>query len=51
MQKRLAATLGEIVSVLMRSPQHRHVFLADLEVSVLPALATGQFALAEAKHQ
>jgi hemolysin-activating ACP:hemolysin acyltransferase len=41
------ATLGQIVLVLMRSRQHRHSFLGDLEWLVLPAIATNQFMLAE----
>jgi hemolysin-activating ACP:hemolysin acyltransferase len=49
--KRIAAAFGEIVSVLMRTPAYRHLFLADLEWLVLPAIATGQFALAEARQK
>jgi len=49
--KRVAAAFGEIVGVLMRAPQYRHVFLSELEWLVLPALATGQFALASARHK
>ena len=51
MQRRVAAAFGEIVAVLLRSPQHRHMFLADLEWLILPAIATGQFALAEARQK
>lgn len=51
MGRRVAAAFGEIVAVLMRSPQHRHAFLSDLEWLVLPAIATGQFALAEARQK
>ena len=50
MSRRVAEGFGKIVAVLMRSQQFRHAFLADLEWLVLPAIATGQFALAEA-HQ
>jgi hemolysin-activating ACP:hemolysin acyltransferase len=42
-----AATLGQIVSVMMRTPQHRQTFLADLDWLVLPAIATNQYALNE----
>ena len=35
--------LGQIVSVLMRSPKHKHYSLADLEWLVLPAVLSGQF--------
>ena len=48
---RLSATFGQIVSVLMRTPQHRYAFLSDLEWLVLPAVATGQFSLAEAQDK
>ena len=51
MQRRVAAAFGEMVAVLLRSPQHRHMFLADLEWLILPAIATGQFALAEARQK
>lgn len=51
MGKRIAAAFGEIVGVLMRTPQHRHAFLADLEWLVLPPIGAGQFALAEARHK
>jgi len=49
--KRITTAFGEIVAVFLRAPAHRHLFLADLEWLVLPALATGQFALAEARHK
>ena len=40
-------TLGQIVTILMRSPQHKERPLADLEWLVAPALRTGQFQMAE----
>jgi len=43
-----ALAFTRIVSVLMRTPSHRHAFLADLEWMVLPAIATGQFAILDA---
>lgn len=49
--RRVAMAFGEIISVLLRAPSHRHLFLADLEWLVLPAIATGQFALAQARHK
>lgn len=49
--KRVSSAFGEIVGVLLRAPQYRHAFLSELEWLVLPALATGQFALAEARHK
>lgn len=47
--KMLAASYGEIVSVLMRSPHYKHYSLADLEWLVLPPLLAKQFTLAEAR--
>jgi hemolysin-activating ACP:hemolysin acyltransferase len=42
--------LGQIVSVLMRSPQHKHYSLADLEWLVWPAVASGQFRIVQAQQ-
>jgi cytolysin-activating lysine-acyltransferase len=50
MAKLMATALGEIVSILMRAPAYRHVFLSDLEWCVLPAIASRQFALAHVRH-
>lgn len=49
--KRVSSTLGDVVTLMMRARQHRHAFLADLEWMVLPALASGQFAIAEGRHK
>ena len=49
--KRAVTSLGEIVAILMRNPAYRHLFLADLEWLVAPALAAGQFAVARAQHK
>jgi cytolysin-activating lysine-acyltransferase len=49
--KQAAAALGEIVSLLMRSPADKHHSLADLEWMVLPAIVTGQFAVADAQSK
>ncbi len=46
-QKSLAFT--QIVSLMMRSPQHRTYSLSDLEWLFLPALQANQFRIAEAK--
>lgn len=46
-QKSLAFT--QIVSLMMRSPQHRAYSLSDLEWLFLPALQHNQFRIAEAK--
>jgi|SRR5271166_4173976 len=42
--------LGQIASVLMRSPQHKHYSLADLEWLVLPAVLSEQFRVAQAQQ-
>lgn len=49
--KQLAASFGEIVSLLMRSPSDKHHTLADLDWLLVPAVARGQFALAEAQSK
>ena len=41
-----SASFGQVVSVLMRSSQHKHLTLADLEWLVVPPLTAGQFAVA-----
>jgi hemolysin-activating ACP:hemolysin acyltransferase len=47
--KLAAANLANAVALFLRSPAHRHYTLADLEWCLLPALARGQFMVAEAK--
>lgn len=47
--KQISANFGEIVAVLMRSKRHRQLPIAYLETVVVPAVATGQFAVAEAR--
>lgn len=42
-QLTLAGALGEVVWLFMQSPGHRHLFLADLEWLVMPAMMLGQF--------
>lgn len=44
--KKILAAFGEITSVFMRSPHHKHHTLADLEWMVIPAVTTGQFSVA-----
>lgn len=46
---RAAASFGGIVALLMRSGEYKYYALADLEWLVAPAVATGQFVLAEAQ--
>jgi hemolysin-activating ACP:hemolysin acyltransferase len=45
----IAASLGGIVSILMRSKEHRHIPIGDLEALIGPAIAAEQFAIAEAR--
>lgn len=45
---RATAIFGQIVGLLMRSERHRHHFVADLDWSVVPALANNQFLVSEA---
>jgi cytolysin-activating lysine-acyltransferase len=49
--KLFAASIGDIVVVLSRSPAHKHYSLADIEWIVSPAVATGQFYVAEMAHE
>jgi hemolysin-activating ACP:hemolysin acyltransferase len=44
--KATAAIFGEVIGALMRSPRHRRMRLEELENVVVPAIATGQFAVA-----
>jgi len=48
--RQVDVTLGQIVTILMRSPQHRERPLADLEWLVLPAILSGQFRVAQAQQ-
>lgn len=45
--KLFAASVGDIVVVLSRSPAHKHHSLADIEWMAMPAAAAGQFYVAE----
>jgi cytolysin-activating lysine-acyltransferase len=47
--RRLMASFGELVTLMMRSPRYRHTFLAELDWLVAPAIATRQFSVAEAR--
>ena len=49
--KQLLMSFGEIVSVLMRSPQFKTVALGEIEALVVPAVTTGQFLVAEAQSK
>ena len=41
--------LGQVVSVLLRSPMYRHLTIGDLEWLVIPAIRAGQFSILEAQ--
>lgn len=45
----MATLLGEVVWLLTQSPTHRHLFLADLEWAVMPALMLRQVHLFRSK--
>jgi cytolysin-activating lysine-acyltransferase len=45
--RQVDATFGQIVTILMRSPQHKFLPLADLEWLVLPAVFGGQCSVAQ----
>ncbi len=49
MSKRLSSAFGDIVMLLMRSQSERKRPLSDLEWMLVPAMQTGQFAVAEAQ--
>ncbi|WP_329647371.1 toxin-activating lysine-acyltransferase [Hyphomicrobium sp.] len=49
--KQSAAALGEIVSVLMRSPTTRQHQLSELEWMVMPAIKHGQFLVAHSRSK
>ena len=48
LSKLFAASIGDMVVVLSRSPGHKHCSLADIEWMVLPPVSLGQFYVAEA---
>jgi len=47
--KKLQASFGEIVSLLMRTQDFKNMRLTGLEDLVVPAITTGQFMIAEAQ--
>ena len=51
MSKALMAALGQVVTVLMRTAEHRGKPLADLEWLAIPAVMTGPFAVVEAQSK
>lgn len=48
---RLWASVGECVSILMRSRSYRDLTLAELEILLVPPLSTGQFMIAESRSK
>jgi hemolysin-activating ACP:hemolysin acyltransferase len=51
MNPKLTPELGRLVSILMASPVHRRMSLADAAMMLLPPIATNQFFVAEAKKK
>lgn len=49
--KKMASAFGEIVAVLMRSPADRKRSIGDLEWMIAPAVARGQYLIAEAQSK
>jgi cytolysin-activating lysine-acyltransferase len=49
--KQVSSSFGDIVTLLMRSESERGRTLADLEWMVVPAMQSGQFAVAEAQSK
>jgi hemolysin-activating ACP:hemolysin acyltransferase len=49
--KHVASSFGQIVTLLLRSPQDRKRPMEDLEWMVIPALQNGQFVVAEAQSK
>ena len=49
--KHVAASFGEIVTLMMRSAADKAITLQDLEWMVVPALMRGQFAVADAQSK
>jgi hemolysin-activating ACP:hemolysin acyltransferase len=49
--KHLAATMGELIGLMARSPRHREHRLSDIRWLVVPAIRTGQYSLATAQSK
>jgi cytolysin-activating lysine-acyltransferase len=49
--KHLAATMGELIGLMARSPRHREHKLSDIRWLVVPAIRTGQYSLATAQSK
>ena len=48
--RQVDVTLGQIVTILMRSPQHKERPLGDLEWLVLPGILSGQYRVTQAQQ-
>lgn len=49
--KLFSASIGDLVTILSRSPAHKHYSIADIEWMILPAVTAGQFYVVEATHK
>jgi hemolysin-activating ACP:hemolysin acyltransferase len=49
--KAFAASFGEATAIFARSPEFKHLTIADLPKIIAPALARGQFAIANAQEK
>lgn len=49
--KQVSAAFGEIVTLMMRSPRHKHLTLAELEHLIVPALRLNQFSIMDAQSK
>lgn len=49
--RQLAATFGNVITLLMRLPEYKSLRLADLQWLVVPPLLTGQFSIATAQSK
>jgi cytolysin-activating lysine-acyltransferase len=49
--QREAAAIGQIVTLMIGSPPHKDSKLSDLRVTVLPAIRTGQYAVASGQSR
>ncbi|MCB1528872.1 MAG: toxin-activating lysine-acyltransferase [Hyphomicrobiaceae bacterium] len=48
---RMMQSFGAVASLLMKAERYRHYYLADLEWLAAPAVASGQFSIAEAQSK
>ena len=46
--REMFSSFGQITTVLMRSAEHRHAFLAELEWLVVPAILSSQYSISSA---